>query len=136
MTALIRKNFLIKKRNWKNTIWEVLLPLFCGLLAGAYTVDTAESSKTDDPIQLFSQIATMFMVSFVLISVSFSGTSAFILNQVVVDKETKMKESLKIMSLGRVPYSLSYFVSQAAFVFFTASILTLAFIFTYTNPIY
>ena len=54
MGALIRKNFLIKKRNWKNTIWEFLLPLFCGLLAGAYSVDLAETSKDEDPVQLFS----------------------------------------------------------------------------------
>jgi len=112
MGALFRKNYLIKRRNWKTTIWEFLLPLLCGLLAGAYSIDLAETDPTKiEPAQLFSQIATMFLLTFMLISVSFSGTCAFILNQVVADKETKMKESLKIMSLGRVPYSLSYFVS-------------------------
>ena len=53
LTALLRKNFLIKKRNWKVTIWEFLLPLLLGLLAGAFTVDLAEVSPDTDPIQLF-----------------------------------------------------------------------------------
>jgi len=54
MGALIRKNYLIKRRNWKSTIWEFLLPCFCGLLAGAYSVDLAETSPTKDPVDLFT----------------------------------------------------------------------------------
>jgi|LauGreDrversion4_2_1035121.scaffolds.fasta_scaffold874507_1 hypothetical protein len=36
---MVRKNFIVKKRNWKSTLWELILPLILGLLAGAYTAD-------------------------------------------------------------------------------------------------
>jgi hypothetical protein len=77
----------------------------------------------------------MYLTALLLITVAFSGCVTFILNQTVIDKETKMKESLKIMSLGRVPYSLSYFFSQGLFVFFVTCVMTLAYLFTYTNPV-
>ena len=52
----------------------------------------------------------------------------------VVDKETKMLESLKIMSTSRTAYTLSYFISQGLFVFLTALIVSLGFNFAYGNP--
>jgi hypothetical protein len=30
----MNKNFILKRRLLKQTIWELLLPLLCGLLAG------------------------------------------------------------------------------------------------------
>ena len=115
LKALLIKNFLIKRRNLKKTIWEFILPLLCGLLAGAYQVDVTSIDKSVSPVEMFGQISMMYLVSLTLISISFSGACTFLLNQVVIDKETKMKESLKIMSIGRLPYSLSYFISQGVF---------------------
>ena len=44
--------------------------------------------------------------------VVYSLQGRFVLSQLVNDKESKMRETLRIMSLSRVSYSLSYFVMQ------------------------
>lgn len=53
----------------------------------------------------------------------------------VVDKETKMFETLKIMSTSRLAYTMSYFVSQGLFVVLTGLIVSLGFNFAYSNPV-
>lgn len=60
-----------------------------------------------------------YLLSLSVITLSFAGSCTFILNQIVVDKETKMRESLKIMSASRVSYTLSYFLTQSSFVIFS-----------------
>ena len=52
----------------------------------------------------------IYMIAVFLPS-SFQTTSRFILMQMVVDKETKMKESLRIMSMRSAAYGLSYFIT-------------------------
>lgn len=47
--ALVSKNFTIKKRLWKSTVWELILPLICGIVAGVLAADPYETST--DPIQ-------------------------------------------------------------------------------------
>lgn len=47
------------------------------------------------------------------------------LSEPVVDKETKMKETLKILSMRPSIYGLSYFLMQALFSMFTTIIVTL-----------
>lgn len=41
----------------------------------------------------------------------FMQAQRFILSYMVIDKETKMKETLKIMSMKTVSYSMSYIIS-------------------------
>jgi hypothetical protein len=68
----------------------------------------------------------MFIVVFT-IPISFSLAGRHLLNECVVDKQTKMKEALKIMSLKTEAYGLSYFLSQGVFALFTSFIITVAF---------
>lgn len=133
LEALLRKNFTIKTRLWKQTVWELILPLLCGIIAGVLAADPYATSKTD-PIQQFQDISVIYLISITLITISFSGACTFILNQVVVDKETKMLETLKIMSMSRSAYTFSYFISQGLFVILTGTIVSLGFIFSYGNP--
>jgi len=49
------------------------------------------------------------------------------MSQVVRDKETRMRETLSIMSMSRTAYVVSYFFVQAIFVGFTTAILCAAF---------
>ncbi len=49
--ALVSKNFTIKKRLWKSTLLELILPLLCGLVAGVLAADPYETSP--DPIIQF-----------------------------------------------------------------------------------
>jgi hypothetical protein len=32
LKALVRKNYIIKKRLWKQTIWEFIIPIFFSVL--------------------------------------------------------------------------------------------------------
>ncbi len=56
----------------------------------------------------------MGYVIFVLISpVAFQQSCVFIFNEMVKDRETKMKESLKIMGLNKYMYALSFLIQRA-----------------------
>jgi len=50
----------------------------------------------------------------------FVMTTVFVMNQLVWDKESKMRETLKIMSLDRWAYALSYWITQSFFATLTA----------------
>ena len=73
------------------------------------------------------------MLIAVLVPTAFSLTCRFILMQMVVDKETKMRETLRIMSMKTGAYGLSYFLTQVIFTIFVAIVLTI--IFTVKNMI-
>jgi hypothetical protein len=59
-------------------------------------------------------------------------TARFILMQMVLDKQTKMRETLKIMSMKTGAYGLSYFLSQVFFVVFTTVVFAIMFVTTNT----
>jgi ABC-2 family transporter protein len=59
---------------------------------------------------------------------AFSVSARFILMQMVADKQTKMRETLKIMSMKTGAYGLSYFLSQVIYVIFTTIAFTVAFL--------
>ena len=70
----------------------------------------------------------MYFFTFVLLCDSaFSSAVSFVLTQMVRDKETKMRETLKIMSMSRGAYMFSYFQAQGFFALFTSICLCLAF---------
>lgn len=52
--------------------------------------------------------------------------------QMVLDKQTKMRETLKIMSMKTGAYGLSYFLSQVFFVVFTTIVFAIMFVATDT----
>lgn len=47
--------------------------------------------------------------------------------QMVIDKETKMRETLKIMSMKTGAYGLSFFIGQSIFILIIAIIMTVTF---------
>ena len=61
-------------------------------------------------------------VTFLLPNLTFV-TSRFILQQVVEDKQTKMRETLRLMSLSRLAYALSYLIFQAIFALISGTII-------------
>jgi hypothetical protein len=62
---------------------------------------------------------------------SFAGSCTFILNQMVVDKENKMRETLKIMSATRTTYTLSYYLTQGTFVLVSSAFVSVGILWTY-----
>lgn len=59
------------------------------------------------------------MLCFVVFNASFLSSTSFLLSQLVTDKESGMRESLKIMSLNRWAYAMSFYLSQSVFTVFT-----------------
>lgn len=124
------KNFVLKKRLWKQTIWELIVPLICGIFGG-YISFTPQDGSLVSLIQYFQEIATVYWLVLLLITMSFAGSCTFILNQMVVDKENKMRETLKIMSATRTTYTLSYYLTQGTFVLVSSAFVSVGILWTY-----
>ncbi len=124
------KNFILKKRLWKQTIWELIVPLICGIFGG-YISFTPQDGSLVSLIQYFQEIATVYWLVLLLITLSFAGSCTFILNQMVVDKENKMRETLKIMSATRTTYTLSYYLTQGTFVLVSSAFVCIGILWTY-----
>lgn len=116
----------MKRRLWKQTIWEILVPLLCGILGG-YASYNPPINGNFNPVDYFNEISMTYLISLSIITLSFAGSCTFILNQIVIDKESKMRESLKIMSASRLSYTLSYFLTQGFFVIFSSTFVTYGF---------
>jgi 4-hydroxybenzoate polyprenyltransferase len=43
LSALLHKNFIIKKRLWKQTIWEFIIPVFFSYILSFAKADTSSS---------------------------------------------------------------------------------------------
>ena len=121
--ALIAKNLTLKCRAKKQTAMELLVPLLCGVLVGLASVQPNDAGEVT-VLDYFQEISFVYLIALILITISFAASCVFILNQVVVDKENKMRESLKIMSTTRSAYTMSYFLTQALFAVVTALFVT------------
>jgi hypothetical protein len=102
------KNWTQKKVNKCRTITELLVPLIFGFIIGLavkYSHITPSAYNIDSVLTFWLLI--LFFAPFMYIQ----GV-IFILNQMVADRETKMRETLKIMGLGRVSYGMSYLAMQ------------------------
>jgi hypothetical protein len=121
--ALIAKNLTLKCRAKKQTAMELFVPLLCGVLVGLASVQPNDAGEVT-VLDYFQEISFVYLIALILITVSFAASCVFILNQVVVDKENKMRESLKIMSTTRSAYTMSYFLTQALFAVVTALFVT------------
>jgi hypothetical protein len=125
---MMRKNFIIKKRLfWKQTLWEVLVPLIFGVCLGFAADIILQESEGDDVQTVMLQVAILFGLGLCFFAMAFSLSATFILNQLVVDKENRMRETLKIMSLNRWAYAASYLVTQSFFAALTALSLFIGF---------
>ena len=65
----------------------------------------------------------LFIISISVITSAFSSSCSYILNQLVYDKENKMRETLRIMSLNRLAYSMSAYFTQGFFALLTSLII-------------
>ena len=102
------KNWTQKKVNKCRTVIELLVPLIFGFIIGLavkYSHITPSTYNVDSVLTFWLLI--LFCAPFMYIQ----GV-IFILNQMVADRETKMRETLKIMGLGRISYGISYLAMQ------------------------
>ena len=116
------KNIAIKKELfWKQTIWEFITPLLFGFALSYYTRGMLSSVSDMEVAMQTSGI--LFIISISVITSAFSSSCSFILNQLVYDKENKMRETLRIMSLNRLAYSMSAYLTQGFFALLTSLII-------------
>ena len=114
LKAMLNKNWLQMKAEKKKSIAEALFTIGYGALIGFEV-----SLSFDNP-----SIGGLGYVIFILIApVAFQQSCVFICQEMVKDRETKMKESLKIMGLNKYMYALSYLVQRAIWVTMTVLII-------------
>ena len=84
--------------------------------------------KTDgDTKDVMDQIVYTFFLGSAAATFAYFCACSFILNEMVTDKENRMRETLRIMNLNRWSYALSFFITESVFACFTACILFLSF---------
>ena len=116
LRALIHANWLKMKAEKKKSIGEAIFTVIYGFLIG-YEVSVSFDN---------SEIGGLGYVIFILIApVAFQQSCVFIFNEMVRDRETKMKESLKIMGLNKYMYALSFMIQRGIWVTLTCFIITL-----------
>jgi hypothetical protein len=112
LTAMLRKNLIIKKRMfWTQTIFEFIIPILFGAAIGFGARESLRPKEDTDPQNEFLEIVGVFGVGAVFGAEAFASTLTFILNEMVADKESRMRESLRIMSLDRWSYGISFFIT-------------------------
>lgn len=105
--AMMRKHYLSKKRMKKMLCCEILQPIIFGVLLYLlpYLVEWTDGQGDDYSRQL---LLPMFF-AFFLPNVS-SVASRFIAQSLVTEKQQKIRETLKLMSLTTKSYGLSYMI--------------------------
>jgi hypothetical protein len=66
-----------------------------------------------DPAENLFVLAILFLLLIPISIMTYASPCSFILGQTVAEKENKMRETLRIMSLGRVSYMLANFATEA-----------------------
>lgn len=85
---------------WKSTLAELLFPfafgLFCGFFGSLFIEDIYQVDEGESNVAI--QLA-LFLLIFSSSTSCFSTSTSFLINTIVTEKETKMRESLRIMSM-------------------------------------
>ena len=126
LKALIRVNWLKMKADKKKSIAEVVFNIIYGVLLG---YEVSVSFKNSDNKGL------AYVIFILLTPAAFQQSCITIFNEMVKDRETRMKESLKIMGLNKWMYALSFLVQRGIWVTVTCLILTLMTYFVNTEYI-
>ena len=116
LKAMLQKNWLQMKADKKKSIMELVFSVIYGVLIG-YEVSISFNNES---------MGGLGYVIFILIApAAFSQSCIFIITELVRDRETKMKESLRIMGLNKYMYALSYLVQRAIWTTLTCFIIVL-----------
>ncbi len=127
ITALIAKNLTIKLRRWPETLWEVLFPTICGVIAGILSIDLIHTRDLTN-LQLFNALSCIYMVAYLLITLSFLAAANYVVNELVSERASRVKGTLTVLSLTKTAYTLGLFISQSIITLVTATALSLCFL--------
>ena len=100
---MLRKDWLHMKADKKKMIFEVIFGVGYGCLIGWEL-----TLQFDNP----DLMGLGYLILILCCPTIFQQSASYISNQMVKDKETKMKETLKIMGLDVWVYSLAFLVQR------------------------
>lgn len=110
--SVLTKYYLVmKKRTWKTSIWELIFPILFGWLLGIISKAVIGAGPLS-PADLVNIYSTLYFEYIIFLTIIFSTGCVAILGSMVVDKEIKMLETLRIMSMKKLPYALHFWVGQ------------------------
>ena len=95
------------KAETKKSVMELLFTFGYGALIG-YEV----SISLNNP----GMVGIGYLMFVMLAPAAFQQSCIYIFNEMVKDRETKMKESLRIMGLNKYMYALSFLIQRAIWV--------------------
>jgi ABC-type polysaccharide/polyol phosphate export permease len=104
---MLRKHWLLKKKMKGQLLWELLTPCMMGLLLQYMSKAFAENAGLAATMMPFFMV---FYTPYITLM-----PSRFIIQSMVEDKATKMRETLRLMSLSRTSYAMSFFIVQSIF---------------------
>jgi len=110
LRAMVRKDWNQMKAEKCKTSMEVLLSMIFGFLIGYQAY-----SQQENPALL----GFGYLMLLLLTPTIFQQSASYIANQMVKDRETRMKESLKIMGLQPWIYSMGFFVQRSLWMMLT-----------------
>ena len=111
--AMVRKDCLQMKVKWCRTLTTFIFSLIIGLMIGSMLQEVLKTADENPFAQLLSFIFLLLLSPFI-----YQGSTNYVANEMVRDKETKMKETLKIMGLKPWIYALSFLVQQGSWLIF------------------
>jgi hypothetical protein len=106
---MMEKHLIMKKRTKNQLKWELINPFIVGLLL-KLVCNAYKSKKHPEGNDLNGAMIIPFDLVFFSPYI-FMFLSRFIIQSIVEDKKTNMKETLRLMTLSRFSYALSFFLS-------------------------
>lgn len=121
LKGMMRKHFKQKKKMKGGLVMELIFPVYMGGLL--YYIVSAYHGKDTTPELL--AIGTKIIPFFVIMYTPYITviSTRFIVKIMVEDKVNKMRETLKLMSLSNLSYSMSIFFTQSIMALFSGIVI-------------
>ena len=108
--TMLRKHKILTIRNKATIFWEILSPCVTGGVLYAITLafrckDCSEEEKAETKI--IQAIIMPVLITLYVPNIS-QISNRFIIQSLVEDKQNKMRETLRLMSLSQLSYALSF----------------------------
>ena len=113
---MVWKNYLLKKRTKGQLIFEFLVPILIVIYIKLVLPSECQSENgqecSEEQAELQARIRSISnpLVMALVVPSIFSVGQRFILQGMVEDKVNKMRDSLRMMSLSRISYTMSIFL--------------------------
>ena len=111
--AMLKKNYILKKRMKGSLVYEILFPVLYGWLT-KYAAKKFHCEDCSPEVYNIGYAIIPFILCLLIPNLT-GIASRFLIQTIVDDKQTKMRETLRIMSLTQMSYGVSFFLLQGIF---------------------